>query len=105
MSDELIEIKSMLNQCVSEHTKTKMHYFNNRLVIYFEIITQYIMFEFNTQLKNTLDESDIGFQKVDKEELFEVNPDEYFNIRDDYPYIDISQCDVLNHYINLLNDN
>lgn len=105
MSNKLIEIKSVLNQCVSECMKPKMHYFNNRLVIYFETITQYVMFEFNTQLKNTLDESDIGFQKVDKEELFEVNPDEYFNIRDDYPYIDSSQCDVLNHYINLLNDN
>ena len=103
MSNKLIEIKSMLNQCVSNCAKPKMHYFNNRLAVYFETITQYVMFEFNTQLKNTLDEQDISFQKVDKEELFKVNPTEYFNIRDDYPYIDSSQCDILKHYINLLN--
>lgn len=103
MSNKLIEIKSVLNQCVSECMKPKMHYFNNRLVIYFETITQYVMFEFNTQLKNTLDESDVSFQKVDKEELFEVNPTEYFNIRDDYLRIDSLQSNILNHYINLLN--
>ena len=103
MSDKLIEIKSMLNHCVSNYAKPKMHYFNNRLAVYFETITQYVMFEFNTQLKNTLDEQDVSFQKVDKEELFKVNPTDYFNIRDDYPYIDSSHCDILKHYINLLN--
>lgn len=104
MYDKLNEIKSVLGYCVSKCKKPKIHYFKNRLIIYFETRTQYVEFEFNTQLKDTLDELDIGFQKVDKEQLFNVNPEEYFDIRDYYFYIGKEECDILNHYINLLNN-
>ena len=63
MTDKLLEIKNTLNQCVSNCTKPKMYYFNNSLAVYFETITQYVMFEFNVKLKNTLDSKDVSFQK------------------------------------------
>lgn len=103
MTDKLLEIKNTLNQCVSNCAKPKMHYFNNRLAVYFETITQYVMFEFNIKLKDTLDSKDVSFQKVDKEELFKVNPTTYFNIRDDYHRVDDSRWNMIKHYLDLLN--
>ena len=99
----ILHMKAHTDNEVITKLAEKMHYFNNRLAVYFETITQYVMFEFNIKLKDTLDSKDVSFQKVDKEELFKVNPTTYFNIRDDYHRVDDSRWNMIKHYLNLLN--